>query len=110
MPGSEAEQGQEAAHAIRVVIETRTLRTQSFIVLYETNRVGKAWEEWLEGIEREFRYFRIREAVDKKDAIIIYGGKEIARLERSLPPPETADVYLKLRTREVERPFYSEEE
>ena len=55
--------------------------------------------EWLEGIEREFRYFRITEAVDKKDAIIIYGGKEIARLEKSLPDPETADVYLKLRTK-----------
>ena len=38
------------------------------------------------------------EAADKKDAIIIYGGKEIARLEQSLPDPEIADVYLKLRT------------
>ena len=99
MPGGEAEQGQEAAQAIRVVTETRNLRTQLFVVPDDTNRVGKAWEEWLEGIEREFRYFRITEAVDKKDAIIIYGGKEIARLEKSLPDPETADVYLKLRTK-----------
>ena len=99
MPGGEAEQGQEAAHAIRVVTETRNLRTQPFVVPDETNHIGKAWEEWLEGIEREFRYFRITEAVDKKDAIIIYGGKEIARLEKSLPNPETADVYLKLRTK-----------
>ena len=78
MPAGEAEQGQEAAQAIRVVTETRNLRTQPFVVLDDTNCVGKAWEEWLEGIEREFRYFRITEAVDKKDAIIIYGGKEIA--------------------------------
>ena len=91
MPGGEAEQGQEAAQAIRVVTETRNLQTQPFVIPDETNRIGKAWEEWLEGTEREFRYFRITEAVDKKDAIIIYGGKEIARLEKSLPDPETAD-------------------
>ena len=51
MPGGEAEQGQEAAQAIRVVTETRNLRTQPFVVPDDTNRVGKAWEEWLEGIE-----------------------------------------------------------
>ena len=66
MPGGEADQGQEAAHAIRVVAETRNLRTQPFVVPDETNCVGKAWEEWLEGIEREFRYYRITEAVQKR--------------------------------------------
>ena len=76
-----------------------TFQHSHFVVPDETNRIGKAWEEWLEGIEREFRYFRITEAVDKKDAIIIYGGKEIARQEKSLPDQETADVYLKLRTK-----------
>ena len=59
-----------AAQAIQVVTEARNLRTQPFIIPDEANNVGKAWEEWLEGIEREFRYFRITEAVDKKDAII----------------------------------------
>ena len=97
MPGGEAEQGQEVAQAICVVTETRNL--QPFVVPDDTNRVGRAWEEWLEGIEREFRYFRITEAVDKKEAIINYGGKEVARLEKSLPDPETAGVYLKLRTK-----------
>ena len=43
---------------------------------------GKQWEEWIEGIE--FRYFRITEPVDKKDALLIYGGKEIVRLNKSL--------------------------
>ncbi len=80
--------------------ETRNLRTQPFVIPDEANSVGKAWEEWLEGIEHEFRYFRITQAIDKKDAIIIYGEKEIARLEKILPDPETAeDVYLKLRTK-----------
>ena len=35
----------------------------------------------------------------KKDARIIYGGNEIARLEKSLPDPETGEVYTKLRTK-----------
>jgi hypothetical protein len=45
---------------------------------------GKQWEEWIEGIEREFRYFRITEPIDKKDALLIYGSKEIVRLNKSL--------------------------
>jgi hypothetical protein len=45
---------------------------------------GKQWEEWIEEIEREFRYFRITELIDKKDALLIYGGKEIVRLNKSL--------------------------
>ena len=36
-------------------------------------------------IERELRYFKITEPADKKDVLIIYKGKEIARLEKSLP-------------------------
>ena len=88
-----------AVQAIRVVTETRNLRTQPFAIPDEMNAMGKAWQEWLEGIEREFRFFKISEAVDKKDAMIIYGGNEIARLEKSLPDPETGDAYTKLRTK-----------
>lgn len=59
---------------------------------------GKAWQDWLDGIEREFRYFRITNPMDKKDAMIIYGGQEIARLEKSLSDPvDGIDVYQKLR-------------
>jgi len=32
---------------------------------------------------------RISEASDKKNAMIIYGGNETARLEKSLPDPVT---------------------
>ena len=50
------------------------------------------------GIEREFRYFKITEPLDKKDALIIYGGKEIARLEKSsLNPTDGRNDYEKLR-------------
>ena len=59
---------------------------------------GKAWEEWLEGKEREFRYFKITNALEQQGALIIYGGQEIALLEKSLPDPDgDLDVYQKLR-------------
>lgn len=103
MPAEEAEQGQEAAQAIRVVTETKNLRIQPFVVPDGTNHVGKAWEEWPEGMEREFRYFRITEAVDNKDAIIIYGGKEIARLEREKPTGPRNGRRLLEAAHEVER-------
>ena len=52
---------------------------------------------------REFRFFRIADLTDKKDALIIYGGSEIARLEKSLPDPEDPrrklDGYQKLRVK-----------
>lgn len=78
---------------INVLADIRNLRTQPFTIPDEQIATGKAWEEWLEGIEREFRFFRITEAQDKKDAIIIYGGREIARLEKSLPDSAGDNVY-----------------
>ena len=48
---------------------------------------GKVWDEWLEEIEQEFRFSRITDPSDKRDALVIYCGKEIARLEKSLPNP-----------------------
>lgn len=88
-----------AAQAIHVVTETRNLKAQPFAIPEDANTVGREWEERLEGIEREFRYFKITDAMDKKDALIIYGGKEIARLEKSLPDPSTGDNYEKLKTK-----------
>ena len=84
---------------VHVVTETRNLKAQPFIVPEDANMIGREWEEWIEGIEREFRYFKITEAMDKKDALIIYGGKEIARLEKSLPDPTDGNDYEKLKTK-----------
>ena len=84
---------------ITVVTETRNLRSQQFVPSDDQLSTGKQWEEWIESIEREFRYFRITEPVDKKDALIIYGGKEIARLERSLQNEEGDDDYVILKNK-----------
>ena len=86
------------AAPVTVVTENRNLRTGQFIPDGDQLSIGKQWEEWLEAIEREFRFFRITDAQDKKDAMIIYGGKEIARLEKSLPDADNGeDEYVKLR-------------
>lgn len=73
--------------SVTVVSESRNLKARPFIPSEDQLATGKAWEDWLEQIEREFRYFRIKEATDKKDALIIFLGNEIARLEKNLPDP-----------------------
>ena len=87
--------------AVTIINASRNLRALPFRPSEDQLTIGKHWEDWLEEIEREFRYFKITSTLDKKDAIIIYGGQEIARLERSLPNPEDPhgelDVYKKLR-------------
>ena len=50
--------------------------------IWDRLSISKAWKEWLEEIEREFRYFRIKSLKDKKDALLIYGGREIVTLKR----------------------------
>ena len=83
---------------VRIITETRNLRASPFIPGDDQITTGRAWDDWIEEIEREFRYFKITDPIDKKDALIIYGGKEIARLEKSLPNPTDAmNDYEKLR-------------
>jgi hypothetical protein len=95
----ETEPPPTAPTTVRVITETRNLRSPPFIAPEEPCATGNAWEEWLEGIEREFRYFKITDPIDKKDALIIYGGKPVAKLEKSLPNPEAGNPYEKLRTK-----------
>ena len=62
---------------VTVITESRNLKALPFRPSEDQLTTGKAWEDWLEGIEREFRYFKISNPQDKKDAMIIYGGQEI---------------------------------
>ena len=88
----------ESAAVTVIATESRNLRALPFQPTEDQLTTGKAWEEWLDDIEREFRYFRIGNPADRKDAMIIYGGKEIARLEKSLPDPvDASNGYEKLR-------------
>jgi len=81
-----------------VITATRTLKSQPFNPGDDLIATGQAWDNWLKEIKWAFRYFKITEPLDKKDALIIYGRKEIARLEKSLPNPTVSgDDYGKLR-------------
>ncbi|CAC5422300.1 unnamed protein product [Mytilus coruscus] len=64
----------KTAERITEVTENRNLITLPFTPSEDHLTTGSQLEEWLEGIEREFRYFRITDPEDKKDATIIYGG------------------------------------
>ena len=84
------------------VPETRYLPIEQF-KLRDSHNADKDWKLWLEEIEREFRYFRINTPTDKKDALLIFGGREIAYLEKYLPEQDcTLDEYQKLRYNESE--------
>ena len=61
----------DANERVTVVIETSNLRTLPFRPSEDQLSRGKAWGDWLEGIERELQCFRIASAVDLKDALII---------------------------------------
>ena len=84
-----------------VITKSRNLEAQPFIVTEDQILTGKAWEEWLEEIEREFKYFNIADALGKKDALIIFGGRELTRLEKSLSDPtdDGMNVYDKIRSK-----------
>ena len=45
----------DANERVTKVTETRNLRTLPFRPSEDQLSIGKAWEDWLEGIEREFR-------------------------------------------------------
>ena len=50
----------------------RNLRINQFTVDEDHIATGEKWDEWLEELEREMRFFRISDAADKKDAMLIY--------------------------------------
>ena len=55
---------------------TRNLRSQPFTPGDNPIATRNVWDDWLLEIEWEFRYFKITEPLDYKDALIIYGRKD----------------------------------
>ena len=89
--------GFDSNESVTYVTETRNLPIKQFKP-QDSLSVGRDWQIWLEEIEREFRYFRIDTPTDKKDALLIFGGKDIAYLEKYLPDPDgILDEYQKLK-------------
>ena len=71
-------------NAVTIIPDSRYLKALPFRPTEDQLSIEKCWEDWLESIKREFRYFRTNNPIDKKDALIINVGPEIARLEKSL--------------------------
>lgn len=71
---------------VTAVSQSPQRRSTPFHPSSDQIQVGHEWEEWLEGID---------EAQDKKDAMLIYGGKELGSLNGSLTDPENGDDYKK---------------
>ena len=70
----------------------RNLKINSFTVDKDHLATGEKWDEWLDELECEMRFS------DKKDAMLIYGGVEIRRLDKSLQDPRGEDdIYSKLK-------------
>ena len=72
---------------VTIITENRNLKNQTFVHTDDQLSTDKLWEKWLVGTEREFRYFNIVDSANTKDALLIYDGRELARLEKSPPNP-----------------------
>ena len=70
------------------IVTTRALRILLFKAPENRLLSGMAWKEWLEELERQFRFFGIETPSDMKDALLIYGGRELVCLEKYLPDAE----------------------
>ena len=59
-----------ASNVTNTVVTSRKLPILPFNAVESRLSIGKAWDEWLEEIERQFRFFRINIPSDKKDALL----------------------------------------
>ena len=57
------------------------------------------WDEWIE-VELNFRVSKITELSQKKDILLLYGGKEVRKLDKSLASTFSTEYeYLLLKTK-----------
>ncbi|XP_045167266.2 uncharacterized protein LOC123530556 [Mercenaria mercenaria] len=75
---------------------SRILKISPFIGGEDHRMSNEIWTEWIDELELELRFLEITDPQKKKDALLLYGGKEIRKLEKNLTDPETGDRYEKL--------------
>ena len=75
----------------------RNLTIKPFTLDENHIEMEETWEEWLDELEQVMKFFRISDAEDKKDAMLIYCGVEILQLEKSLQIQKEGAIYVKLR-------------
>ena len=55
---------------------------------------GRNWERWLKDFKRQAQYYGIRDPEEKKQAILVFGGREVTICEDSRPDLDNnRDVY-----------------
>ena len=80
----------------------RNLKIIPFVVGEDHMTTGEQWDEWIEELELELRFLEITDPSKKKDALMLYGGREVRKLEKSLQDPGTGDKYDKLKSKLME--------
>ena len=79
---------------------SHTLRISSFHVDEDNIANAERWDEWIDEVELNFRVSKITEPSQKKDILLLYGGKEVRKLDKSLASTiSTEDEYLLLKTK-----------
>ena len=79
---------------------SHTLRISPFHVDEDHIANAERWDEWIEEVELNFRVSKITEPSQKKDILLLYGGKEVRKLDKSLASTiSTEDEYLLLKTK-----------
>ena len=82
---SAAPQAQAQPEQQNITVTNRQLNITPFVIYRDPTNTANRWAKWKKDIERQFRFFGIGDSQLKKDGLIIYGGRDIADLEDSLP-------------------------
>ena len=89
---SDAPQAQAQLAQQPITVTNRQLNITPFVIDRDPTNTANRSDKWKKDIERQFRLFGIYDPELKIDGLIIYGGRDIANLEDSLPDVETTDL------------------
>ncbi|XP_045178131.2 uncharacterized protein LOC123538228 [Mercenaria mercenaria] len=81
---------------------SQNLKISPFIGGEDYRMSNEIWTKWIDKLELELRFVEITDLKKKKDALLVYGGKEIRKLENNSTDQETGDRYEKLKAKLTE--------
>ena len=61
------------------------LNLQPFQLTEDIMASGRNWERWLKDVERKVQYYGIRDPEEKRQAVLVFGKREVTICEDSLP-------------------------
>ena len=56
------------------------LRVKEFNVETDPTKLADKWEEWINNLEYNFKYFKIEDAEAKKAALMVYRGESLRKI------------------------------